>query len=203
MQCAGTHVERRLVTSPATTLPHDGGFVVGDFSAPGLGTRRKGPAVWRAEVDGRSMKPGTVLAPGLVVFRAPSPARKLSIVEGTRVRGTARMTDGYGDTLPAPKLVSVVDAPFPEDIGSTTTVNLSAPAPADAIAAILVDDKGRPRTWGPVQPGARSIIVYDDRLCASLPAGTIEPSVGDRVTLLWVDSAGRPSAASNAVAVTR
>jgi hypothetical protein len=203
-QCAGTHAETRVLSPPATSLPPDGGIVVGTASVAGLAHDAKAPT-WSARVDGHAVMP-TTLAPGLVVYRvlaAASHLEVLEVLEGSSVRARATRSETYGKALAAPVATAIVDAAFPEAVGTTTTVTLSSPVPVGAIAVVLYDHKGRARAWAAVLAGATEIVIYDDRLCATLPTGTIEPSSGDRVELAWIDAAGRPSAHSTTVIVSR
>lgn len=203
-QCAGTHAELVLLTPKAamTALPPDGGFVVGTVSADGLAKAGATLPRWVATTDAGRAAVAEPLAPGLVVYRGPA-AKRLVLKHGKQTLARATFGDSYGPDLAPPEITSVVHADHPESVGTTITVTLTAPAPAGAIAVILYDRKQRARTWAPVTEGATSIVVFDDQACATLPPGTIEPSVGDHVELAWIDAAGRPSEHSTGVDVTR
>jgi hypothetical protein len=201
-QCAGTHPETEVVAPSPKDLPRDGGVVVGTVSKPGLlKPGAKPPPAPTVKVDGRDAD-ATALAPGLVVYRAPAPAKRLTVSAGGKTTSST-LTDTYGTTLAAPAASSIVEADHPELVGTTTTVKLKTPVPTGAIAVVVYDRKHRARTWAPVKAGATSVTVYDDRLCRSIPPGTFEPAPGETVTLEWIDFAGRPSATSASLKVTR
>jgi len=81
-------------------------------------------------------------------------------------------------------------------------VTLDGPPPAGVVALVLADAKGKPRSFGLVADAATEIQVYAHGRCGVVPNGTVESSIGDKVTLFWVDASGRKSPASKAMTIT-
>ena len=208
-QCVGTHLEQHVLAAPPSQLPPDGGIVVGSAAAAGPlapGKAARTEPVWSVRIDGRNdsaSTKATTLAPGLVVYRALPAAKRIAVLEGKRIRARSSFTDSYGTALVAPQAARVLHEVDQELVGIKVTVSMSAPAPVDAIAMIVYDARSRARTWAPVTAGATTVVVYNDILCRSVPSGTIEPSPGDKITVAWVDAAGRVSARSAPISVSK
>ena len=208
-QCVGTHLEQHVLAAPPAQLPPDGGIVVGSVSVAGpfaQGKAGRNSTVWSVRIDGRDATANaavTTLAPGLVVYQAPKAAKRIAVLEGKLIRARSSFTDSYGAALAGPQASRILHEVNQELVGIKLIVSMSTPAPADAIAMIVYDARSRARTWAPVKAGATTVVVYDDILCKSVPAGTIEPSPGDKITLAWVDSAGRVSPRSAPLTVSQ
>lgn len=182
-------------------LPADGGIVVGAFGAD-VPLPTGDPAVqtgWRIRTDGGRETPRIVtLAPGLVVYRASTRAGRIEL-EDERGESLAwvRATNRKRPVLAAP------DATAAEVVfgGGTVRigVELATKAPKEAIALVLADRNGTPRSWSLVQRGSTKQHAYAQNRCQVVPNGSVLSQAGEQVTFFWVDRAGRVSPASKPI----
>ncbi|MEO8703014.1 MAG: hypothetical protein ABI867_23410 [Kofleriaceae bacterium] len=205
-KCARMGLAPSVLTPADSAITIGGGIVVGATDAQGDQLDPGDVAVqptWR--FAGVATAPVIdLIAPGLAVYRLPATATKATLEDakhGVRVRVTV------GDDKPL-----VLDAPKPKAIKHTAgmgrrpfthiVVELREAIPPGAIAIVLADAAGKPRSWHRVDAGAMTASVFDISRCRVLPNGTIESKGGDLVTLFWVDRAGRKSPASKPFAIT-
>ncbi|HEY4181109.1 MAG TPA: hypothetical protein VGM90_29900 [Kofleriaceae bacterium] len=155
-------------------------------------------------VDGKKKSFDKVeVAPGLVVYRLPANAKSGVIDGGKAGKATVKALDPKTPTLAAPKVKSItyVESRSGRGTNRNTTVVLDGAVPADAVALVAMDAKGRPLSWGPAktEEGA-PLRIYDQSRCGAVPDGTLAPDAGS-VMLFWVDKFGRPSEFSARVTI--
>lgn len=197
-KCAMQH----LATQILPDAPN--GAIVMETSAvddePDLGATTS----WKLRADGKDVAPVIVkLAPGLVVYRAPTGVASAELTDGKATLAT--ITASTAKPLPAPRVKSVIhDAgtPAQRKRSERTIVEISGAVPANAVALVITDAKGTPLSFGRVVAGEALEPYYHGR-CGVLPDGTIEPTVGSSVRLFWVDKYGQPSAKSSPIKVAK
>ncbi|CAN5752675.1 hypothetical protein BH11MYX2_BH11MYX2_19100 [soil metagenome] len=165
--------------------------------APGLTTLK-------FTVDGKKRDFEKVeVAPGLVVYRLPAGAKSGVIDGGKAGKATVKALDAKKPALAAQKIKSItfVESRSGRGTNRNTTVMLDGTAPADAVALVVMDAKGRPLSWGPAKPEEGApLLVYEQSRCGAVPDGTLVPSEGS-VKLFWVDKYGRQSEYSASVTI--
>lgn len=191
-KCAMQHLAAEVLPdAPA------GAIVLVD-SAPYDSAKTDDVSTWKLRVGGKDLAPVIeVIAPGLSVYRLPAGATAGELVDGTTT--LAKITAQTSKPLPAPKVKAVRHAK--DERTARTSVALVGDAPADAVAIVITDAKGKPLSWGRVNVYGAGIEPYYHGRCAVLPNGTIEPTIGASVRLFWVDKYGRASAKSAAIKV--
>ena len=194
--CALMGLAPQVLSKPDVALPVDGGIVVGavsiDRGSLASGDVAVQPA-WKFVVPMGTITPVIdTLAPGLAVYRASTDNLELVDDKDTSL-AKARRSETKRDKLAAPKVKTIkYDAPMSRRSIKRVEVTLDGGPPPGAIALVLADAKGTPKSWGPV---AGSVFYpYLQRDCLTLPNGTVPSGKGDKVTLFWVDEAGRKSA---------
>jgi len=205
--CARVGLTPKVLTPASAVVPRDGGVVVAAVPEP-RGKLDPGDAAvqsgWRVKIGGDSVKPPIdVLAPGLAVYRvAVANAFKVELSNGDAVLATVRVTRDKIDPLPAPKITRVWFEQASRHSTTQVGVALDGDIPAGAVALVLADDQGVPRSWGLATAAAGSkLYAYGARNCEVLPNGTIPSKAGDKVTLFWVDSTGMKSAATKPIQI--
>jgi hypothetical protein len=204
--CAFSGLSAKVVTPANTIVPGDGGIVVAAV-ADLHGTLSQGDEAvhpgWRLRIGSDVLAPPIeVIAPGLAIYRvAVANAFKVELeTDKHEVVGTVRPARGSGDPLAVPQLKR---AWFESNDGrhghERVGVELVGAVPATAVALVVADTKGTPKSWtlldgGPLYP-------YRSASCVALPNGTIGTHAGDTITLFWVDAGGRRSAASKPIKV--
>ncbi|MDQ3339227.1 MAG: hypothetical protein M4D80_29035 [Myxococcota bacterium] len=194
--CALMGLVPKVLTADAAVLAPGGGIVVGAVSED-RGSLESGDIAiqkaWTFVVPKGTITPAIEsLAPGLAVYKTSADAFELKNEKGD-VLATATRTDTKRDKLAAPKVKTLkYDAPMSRRSIVRVEVTVDGGAPAGAIALVLADAKGTPKSWGPT---AGSVFYpYLQRDCLTLPNGTVPSKKGDKVTLFWVDAHGRKSA---------
>jgi hypothetical protein len=203
-KCAMSHLRPKVITSVA--IPAGGGIVVATEQVS-YDVEDQGDAVqptWRLEIDGKRTAPKIdTLAPGLAVYRLPASATKATLIDGKTVIGSVTTTTAPRAALAAPRVKSIRhDKTVGRRSSAYTTVKLDAAPPPGMVALVLADAKGTPRSYGLVEDTATEVRVYAHSRCGVVPNNTVESAAGDRVTLFWVDQAGRTSPASKVVTIT-
>jgi hypothetical protein len=201
--CAMWGLAPKVLTPASALVSRDGGIVVASIPEARGKLDPGDPAVqssWRITIAGDSIKPPIdVLAPGLAVYRvAVANAFKVELTNGDKVLATVRPTRDRIDPLAAPKVTRVwfEDARSRHSI-TRVGVELEGDAPAGAVALVMADDQGVPRSWALAGAGkGRTLYTYSSGDCLALPNGTIPSKAGDKITLSWVDSTGLRSAAT-------
>lgn len=204
--CAVSGLEARVLTPAATVVPVDGGIVVGAFNAS-RGKLDPGDAAvlpgWRLRVGNDVVKPQIKqIAPGLAIYRvAVANAFDAKLEDDQHaVVATVKPARRGGDPLAAPaiKRISFVDQ-HNRHSSTRVTVELAGDAPAGAIALVLADAKGAPRSW--TVAGGTTLSVFATSDCAVLPNGTVPSKAGDKVTLFWLGADGRVSPATKPLVI--
>ena len=92
-----------------------------------------------------------------------------------------------------------------ELVNSFVNVELSTPAPKDALALVVTKSKGPALSWGGAFANASSLNVFSTGSgCFTTPSeGTVQAQPGDTVTLFWVDQYGRRSRVTPAIVVEK
>lgn len=202
--CMAVGLEMKIMNA-GVTLPADGAFIV---AAVQQGHGRLDPgditvhSDWKLQVDGRALAPKIdTVAPGLSLYRLGGRA------------GALQLEDGSGASLATGKAVAAGRTPFPAPVvkkltytaggyhrSEAVTAELDGAVPGGAVAIIMTDDKGTPRSFGFVTAG-QPVMPYLHTYCGTLPNGTVVSKPGDKVKLAWVDEAGRVSPASKVIEV--
>lgn len=200
--CAFIGLAPQVLVANAS-VPPDGGILVAALPNPkgALGSGDAAlPPGWRFR--GVKTPPAIdVLAPGLAVFRPPAASGSVVLEDEKQVVvGTAKVTKDKRARLGAPKVSSIS---YRRNVGRRVadqlTVALDGDPPAEAIALVVADAKGTPRSWGRV--GGRSITAYAAHSCVSLPNGTVASKPGDQIIVYFVDDAGRKLEATKPITV--
>jgi hypothetical protein len=207
--CAMWGLAPKVVTPANAVVSSDGGIVVAAAAEPRAELAPGDPAVqpgWRLRIGGSLVKPPIEqLAPGLAVYRVAAPnAFKLELENASHeIVATVRPARNAGDALAAPKPKRVWFEALKHRRGGTRVgVELDGAAPAHAIALVLADGNGTPRSWALTDGGA-TLYPYITGDCRALPNGTLPSNAGDQVTVFWIDDAGRKSPASKPITISR
>jgi hypothetical protein len=219
-----------LATSPATAGPckyhHDRGFVPDVLTPDGTTLDQNGGAVvaavsvmldratlddptpqdWRFDAGDHAVGKRTVIAPGLVVVRPTATAADLEFENPDRspVRKLHYRESKTAATLAAPKIDSVTfrDKDLGIMLREITIAKLSAAPPA-GVVALVVYAGDKPRSWAAISDAKTDITIYAVDDCVQDIPGTVATRAGDRITLAWLDAAGRLSARTSAITVAR
>jgi hypothetical protein len=207
--CAMVGLEAKVIARPNVEVWPDGGVVV--MAAPKIGGKlEQGDAAidrrWRFK--GSDAEPTFVsIAPGLAVIRPPKDASGRAIggelVHGTTSLYTVKLAAKKLPPLAAPVVKSIEHQEhISRRVSVRVTVKLDT-IPAGAVALVLADAAGRPRSFGTIgitdpslgvaAPPAGAVWAYAQRDCIALPNGTVPSRAGDTVTVMFVDATGRVS----------
>lgn len=154
---------------------------------------------WRIRTGTRIDNPKRVsLAPGLVLYEiAGGPTVEL-LDDNQKVIGKITVSkDKRAAPFAAPKVKRIThDAPQGRRSYVEVIAELDGAPPADAIAVVVVDTKGKALSWGRIEAGKTTQTVHGQRRCMPLANGTVSPKSGDTVTLFYVSEGGQKSPAS-------
>jgi len=199
----GSGLEPGIVSPSNIEIPIDGGIVVAAVTAdiPLAPGDQSVQPTWRLHHGARRDTPNIVmLAPGLAVYRSTASTGRIDL-EDAQHTSIAFVTATSAKTKPlaAPvlKRVELVSAQGFTHID----VDVADKAPAGAIAIVLADASGTPRSWQLVQKTSTHQQGYAQNKCAVVPNGSVLSQPGDEVTSFWVDAAGRPSRISQRITV--
>ena len=185
------------VLNDGSTITADGGFVVAAVSEDRGPIAKGDVAADTGWLLGKKQKPAVIkLAPGLAVYQTGGVATEL--LDGTkpvaRLAGVAKR-----DRLEAPKVTTILyEHRRGRRMVSRVIVQLET-VPPGAVALVLADDKGKPRSFGLVK--GTTVDAFLSRDCLVLPNGTVPSETGDSVKLAFVDDAGRLSASTAAIKI--
>jgi hypothetical protein len=205
-ECAVSGLVPVVLTRSTNELPADGGIVIAAQSQGGnlpSGEVTVQPA-WRIAIGKMRITPTIqVVAPGLAVYRWVGAAGEVVLLDKD---GKELVTVRATKATQPPPAAPVVKKAWRHVNGrrhSTLEIGVEVDAvPADAVALVLADDKGKPRSFGPTSHrSATTLYPLYQPSCALVPNGTETTKVGDRITLLWVDDAGRVSPPSKPIVV--
>jgi hypothetical protein len=201
-KCAMSHLRPTVITSGPVV---EGGGILVATEQVSYDVTDRGDAIqpaWRFAGSQSAPKIDT-LAPGLAVYRLPAKTGTVKLVAGKTTIATATMTTAKPAVLEAPKVKTIRhDASLGRRASAYTRVTLDGAVPPGMVALVLADAKGTPRSFGLVDLTTTEITVYAHSRCGVVPNNTIESSIGDKVTLMWVDGSGRLSPASKVLTVT-
>ena len=196
--------ERALLLNSGVALPADGGLVIATV-----------PAIEQRDIEesggfqpgwtfraGRRTEPVVIerVAPGLFVYKTSFATAELFDGKAARALVTRAASPPQ---LPAPAVTSIEHVENRVTRWSiTVTATLETPAPADALALVVLDANTlEPTSFDLVHAGAREVVVYSAGKCVMRPNGTTEATPGARVRLRWIDRYGRLSPPSGPLVV--
>jgi hypothetical protein len=201
--CAMIGLEPKVLND-GTTLPADGAFVVAAIEK-GHGKLDPGDITvhpeWTLQVDGKAIAPKIdTIAPGLSLYRVDGRACTLQLDGGGKSLATGKAVAAKRTPFPAPVVKKLTHAKGGYHRNEALTAELDGAVPGGAIAIVLTDEKGTPRSFGLVAAG-KPIMPFLHRYCGTLPNGTQRSVAGDKVKLMWLDEAGRLSPPSKVIEV--
>ncbi len=210
--CAFVGLSAKALT-PSGAVPADGGILVAAVPDE-AGKLDPGDAALKApwRFKNVAVNPSwRSLAPGLAVMVVPTKATELIDTTGKLVL-TVKATDAKPTTvLGAPKISAVTLEPMHSRRQSERITVSFDDVPAGAVAIVLSDTKGKPRTWKLIEATkptsgrpAKPIVlpIYGAGRCTSMPNGTLPSKAGEAVVVQFVDQFGRLSPASRSIKVT-
>ena len=204
--CRVSGLIAKVITPPNSEIPDGGGFVVAAIAhhdgalAPGDAAVRP---KWHARIGSTAITPTIeLLAPGLATYRVTKTGSSSLEDDSGEVVGRATIASTKRDRLAAPRVRGLRYERSPNTMHSSeiVTAELDEKIPDGALAIVVSDLKGKPRSFHVIQPG-KPITPYYRFDCTPLPNGTIASHKGDRVTLSWVDAAGRKSPESAPITI--
>jgi hypothetical protein len=204
--CKSAGLVTRVLTPTGAVVPGDGGIIVAavnDWNAPLPKGDVAVQATWRLRIGSDVVKPPIeVIAPGLAIYRvAVANAFKAELVNDKQeVVASVRPARGGDRPLPAPQVTRA----FYERVGTKhggerVGIEIGTAVPANAVALVIADANGTPRSWTALDvPG---LFPYRSMDCQSLPNGTLPTKTGDKIMTFWLDAGGRKSAPSKPIIV--
>ena len=211
-------------TSHATPIPIPGSFVLtinqtiengGGIVVESRGKPETDAAFQYRDVNKLLRPTIRVIAPGLAVHEllaASGPNLDVVNQAGDAITSVRRATGPGLPLLDAPKLKSLVwkkteypgRRPFTH-IGVTAMFAGTVPPQALALVMYRLDRSGKtgktPLSWG-LASGDRAEVYRNPGMC-ELPRAFIEPAVGERVVVAWLDKSGRLSPTSAPITVSK
>jgi hypothetical protein len=159
---------------------------------------------WKLHVDGRAIAPKIdSIAPGLSLYRVGGKTGTLELQDGARKSlATGKATAASRTPFPAPVVKKLTYSPSGYHRNEAVTAELDGAVPGGAIAIVMMDDKGTPRSFGLVVAG-RPVTPFLHTYCGTLPNGTLGSKPGDKVKVAWLDEAGRLSPASKVIEIVK
>ncbi len=205
-KCARYGLSPEVLTPSGAAISADGGIVIGAIDDEDGAIDSGDPASqpgWRLRIGSRVASPTLVpIAPGLVLYKLPTDATEALLIDDKRATVGKVTVRPKSAPFGAPKIKKIThDSRGGKRPFARIKVELVGAAPDGAIALVLADPKGKPRSWGRVSGGATTALAFERGRCRVLVNGTIESKPGERVTAFWVDASGRKSAASGAIAI--
>lgn len=210
--CAYVGMTPLVLTRRDTKLPADGGVLVGyDYGNDEDGAHGgsdPSDVKWTA-TNGKATVAlvRTQLAPGLSVYRPPANVGAFELAGKTKTHG--RFTHEAKSApvqlaAPAPKAVTTSTTQGFRSMTTTTTVKLSAAAPAEAVAIIAYDAAGTAQMFTTLPDTHDKLLQFAIDTTGG-HCGTPKPEghgmLSGKVTFAYVDAFGRLSAKSAPVPV--
>lgn len=195
--CAMVGLAPQVLSPTASAITT--GVVVGSMGLEGAKLEPGDTAVqpgWRLKKGKPTIK---TIAPGLAVYGVTADD-ELFDASG---KSLFKIKVGKPAPLAAPRLVKATHSGKrggyhePERI----KVEFASPLPPTAVAVILHDAKGTPRSWWITSAGAKEIYGFFQFDCTPLPNGTVMSGVGDAIKVSYVDAGGAVSPLSAAVMI--
>ncbi len=176
-----------LLTPAATTVADNGGVVVAHLAF--ANKPKTAATTWRFR--GAKVAPKVIsIAPGLDVYQ-PATTGKLELTDGDGKALVAVTAGGKRAELVAPTVTAIK---FHENRGrhssATAIAELSGDPPDGAVALVVFDKAGKPRSFGTVIRNAKQVTVYSQSDCGGPFKGTIVSRTGDEVRVAWLDAGG-------------
>jgi hypothetical protein len=196
--CAMVGLTPKVLTPANTTIT--GGVVVGSVGLDG-GKLETGEI---AVQKGWKLKKGkptiTTLAPGLALYSAPADDELFDAA------GTSLLKFKVATTKSALTALTITKATHSGKSGGYHTpervrLDLASPLPTSAVAVILTDAKGAPRSWWKVEAASKEIYGFYQSDCTPLPNGTQLSKPGDSIKIQYVDASGAVSPLSTAITI--
>ncbi len=200
--CAFSGLIAKPITVANTALPADGGIVIAALPDRTGKLDPGDPALDHAFViKGVAKATARSLAPGLAVVPVPANTTELYDQVGKPVLAIKTTTD-KPKLAPAP-IVKKIEYTLGRRRGIEQVFVTIDKLPADALAIVLSDPKGKPKSWGLVSrtTGGR-LLGFSSTSCQALPNGTVPSKEGDQVIVQLVDAYGRLSAPTRPLRIT-
>ncbi len=200
--CMFSGLTAKPVTAANTALPADGGIVIAALP-DNAGKLDPGDAALEHPfvIKGVNKSIARVLAPGLVVVPVPPKTTDLYDQAGKSVLAIKTTADKV-PLLPAPSVSTVESITRRTRRGSARVMVAFDKLPTGAIAVVLSDAKGKPRSWGLVEAAPdKRIAAFNSGDCQAMPNGTLPSKNGDQVIIQLVDAYGRLSAPTKLITV--
>ncbi len=184
-----------------------GGILVQYHASPTKGPAYEAPLVnkkWKFKLaNKRAIAPKVkMIAPGLVVVTLPKGVPAGVLVDGEKRVAELDAIDDDEPRLEEPEVRAVVlNTTGGKSPATRVTVELVGSAPRTAVAVVLAKASGDPMTFGMIDPG-QPLVVFETKECSLLAPGTLEPRVGQKVKVFWVDQFGRVSPRSEIVRIS-
>jgi hypothetical protein len=196
--CAMVEFYPNLLTPAATNVGDNGGVVVAQLA---FANRPKTAATtWRFR-GAKTTPKITSIAPGLDVY-VPATTGKLELSDGDGKALLAVSASGKRSELPAPAIGAIK---FHESRGrhssAQTVAELTGDPPDGAVALVVFDKAGKPRSFGTVIRNAKQVTVYSHSDCGGPFKGTIVSRTGEEVKVAWLDAGGVLSKQSSVIKV--
>lgn len=207
--CAAFGLLAKPITPPGTAVPGDGGILVAAVPDPG-GKLDPGDAALKAPWLFKGVATNALwrsLAPGLATLVVHEKATEVVDLKGKSVL-KVKHTKEKLPLLGAPKVNAVTFVSRPSRRNNVSVMVSVDELPGDAVAIVLSDAKGKPKSWGLIEskaPGTPKLPielrVFFSGECTALPNGTVPSKTGDSVIVQFVDQVGRLSAATKPITI--
>jgi hypothetical protein len=195
--CFGGPLPARPVIGQKPRIAGSGGMIVTGDQLPD----------WRFRKINETVRPHVVtLAPGLAIYHPPPLPGDIVELENTDRQLIARARRAFTVEPPlAPPTVSKVVANITGRYGYVTA-SIAGTVPESARVAIISRvERTRtvPLSWALVNPGQTDVLIWRARYsCDHYVSTWVQPKVGERVVLTWVDDAGRVSEPSKPLTIS-
>lgn len=187
-----------IIESKVFEFAARGGILMSFHASPTKGPAYEAPLVskkWKFKLANKRVIAPKVklIAPGLVVVRLPDGVPAGVLVEGDKRIAELDAIDKNEPLLDEPEVRAVVMSTSSGKSPATKlTVELVGSPPRTAVAVVLANAAGDPMTFGMIDP-REPLVAFEKKECTILAPGTIEPRIGQKVKVFWVDQFGRVS----------
>ena len=205
--CIQSGLAPEVLTTRDTTLPPDGGVLVGWTSKSGVQEDPNDPSnqpTWTATDGKQAIALKRVsLAPGLSVYLAAGAGPMILKPKKGPPLGTFKRDPKLAKSTlgaPRPKTLTLASEEIRRGRRTRAVAELLAAPPSLAMAVIVYRVVGDTPTalsfarLPDTHDTLTALDVFEDAgRCTGLPAGSVPPNAGDRIALAWVDAFGRVS----------
>ncbi len=192
-ECKVVDFRPNILTPATTNLGPHGGVVIAELEFGGRRAIETKPATWRFRT-GSHTAPATVttIAPGLTVYTPPIRDASVVLEDGDhKVLVSVTAVGSKTAELAAPVVTHVKFSKSHERHRSENAwVELAGDPPDGAVALVVFDKAGKPRSFGSVATHAKQVTIYSASDCGGPVAGTIASQAGDEIRLAWLDAHG-------------